>query len=79
MIGIGWEVPGDGLLVVDGASTIGLLTPTWIAVNGTKADPSGAVLLQLLGDGQNGKIEVNTGDIVTQSGMGNITFYKRIG
>ncbi len=77
-IGTGWTAPSDGLLVVDGASTIGLLTPVWVAVNGTKADPSGTVLLQLLGDGSNGEIEIKQNDVVTQSGMGNITFYKRV-
>lgn len=78
LIGLGWTAPGDGILVVDGASAIGLLTPVWIAVNGVKADPSGTVVLQLLGNGQSGQIEVREGDIVTQEGMGNITFYKRI-
>lgn len=79
LIGTGWTAPGDGLIVIDGASTIGLLTPTWIAVNGVKADPSGAVVLTLLGsDGSSGEIEISEGDVVTQSGMGNITFYKRI-
>ena len=77
-IGSGWPAPSDGILVVDGATTIGLLTPIWIAINGVKADPSGTVVLQILGDGDNAEIAVRTGDIVTQSGMGNITFYRRI-
>ncbi len=77
-IGSGWAAPSDGLLVIDGATSIGLLTPVWIAVNGVKADPSGAVVLQLLGDGENGEITISQGDVVTQEGMGNITFYKRI-
>ncbi len=78
-IGSGWSAPSDGLLVIDGATAIGLLTPVWIAVNGVKADPSGAVVLQLLGDGENGEISISAGDVITQEGMGNITFYKRIG
>lgn len=79
LIGSGWTAPGDGLIVVDGASTIGLLTPVWIAVNGVKADPSGTVVLTLLGaDGASGEIKIAAGDVITQSGMGNITFYKRI-
>lgn len=79
LIGSGWTAPGDGLIVIDGASTIGLLTPTWIAVNGVKADPSGTVVLTLLGsDGSSGEIKVAAGDVITQSGMGNITYYKRI-
>ncbi len=78
LIGFGWTAPSDGLLVIDGAAAIGLLTPIWIAVNGVKADPSGTVVLQLLGDGQNGEIRIEAGDVITQEGMGNITFYKRV-
>lgn len=75
-IGSGWTVPTDGILIIGAANTINLLTPTWIAVNGVRAAPSDSlVVLNLLSDGENGDIEINAGDVVTQSGMGNITFY----
>ncbi len=78
LIGSGWIAPNNGLIVVDNASIIGLLTPTWIAVNGVKADPSGTVILQLIGGTDSAQISINAGDIITQSGMGNITFYNEI-
>ncbi len=76
VIGNGYTVESDGLVVIDGASTIGLLTPTWIAVNGEKADPaSELIVLTIIGGGNTGQFTVKTGDIITESGMGTVTFY----
>lgn len=78
-IGSGWTAPSDGLIVVDNASGISILSPNWIAVNGVKAAPSGStVIIQVIGGSDGGNIPIKAGDIITQSGMGNITFYKRI-
>lgn len=79
-IGTGWTAPSDGLLVVDNASVIGLLNPEeWIAINGNKAQPSGSpAVLEVLNGTDSAQIAIVAGDVVTQSGMGNITFYTRI-
>lgn len=78
-IGSGWTAPSSGLIVVDGASLIGALTPTWIAVNGTKVDPSSSTaILSLIGGGSSGQFTVAEGDIITEDGMGNVTFYPEI-
>ncbi len=80
-IGTGWTSPSNGLVIVDGASTIGLLTPNWIAVNGTHVDPSNSAsaVLTLIGGGGSGQFTVAADDIITESGMGNVTFYPEIG
>ncbi len=75
-IGAGWTAPSDGLVVFDGASTIGLLTDNWIAVDGVKADPTSSdVQLIVLGNGTNGQVTIKAGQILTESGMGTVTFY----
>lgn len=78
-IGDGWTAPSNGLVVIDGASAIGLLTPTWIAVNGEKVDPSNPLaVLTLIGGGSSGQFTVNAGDVITESGMGNVTYYEEV-
>ncbi len=79
IIGSGWTAPSDGLIVIDGASSIGLLTPTWIAKNGEKLDPSNPLaVLTLIGGGSSGQFTVVAGDVITESGMGNVTFYPEM-
>ncbi len=79
LIGSGWTAPSDGMIIVDGASTIGLLTPTWIAVNGNKVAPSGSItVLTLIGSGSSGQFTIKQGDVLTESGMGNVTYYSEI-
>ncbi len=79
LIGNGWTAPADGKIVIDGASTIGLLTPTWIAVNDEKVDPSNPLaVLTLIGGGSSGEFTVNANDVITESGMGNVTYYQEI-
>ncbi len=74
-----WTVPNDGKIVVDGAASIGLLTPTWIAVNGNNVAPSGSpTVLTLIGSGSSGEFVVHTGDVITQSGTGNVTYYAEV-
>ncbi len=74
-----WTVPNDGKIVVDGAAAIGLLTPTWIAVNDEKVAPSGSTtVLTLIGSGSSGEFVVHTGDVITQSGTGNVTYYAEV-
>ncbi len=79
LINPNWTAPSNGIIVIDGASTIGLLTPTWIAVNGEHVDPSNPLaVLTLIGGGSSGQFTVNAGDVLTESGMGNVTFYPEI-
>ncbi len=78
LIGSGYTVQLEGLIVVDGAASIGLLTPTWIAKNGEKLDPLNPLaVLTIIGGGNSGQFAVSPGDVLTESGMGNITFYPR--
>ncbi len=78
-IGSGWTAPVDGLIVVDGASSIGLLTPEWIAVDGEKVAPSGSTtVLTLIGGGSSGKFTIEAGQVLTESGMGNVTYYREV-
>lgn len=79
LIGSGWEVQSNGKIVIDGASAIGLLTPTWIAKNGENLDPMNPLaVLTIIGGGNSGEFTVVTGDVITESGMGNITFYPEV-
>ncbi len=71
-----WTAPADGKVVIDGAAAVGLLTTTWIAVNGNKVAPdSSLAVLTLIGGGNSGEFIVKAGDVLTQSGMGNVTYY----
>lgn len=75
----GWECPSNGGLIFSDGGLITLLSAEYISVNGVKASPTGSiVVLSLIGNGDAGEIRVNQGDIITASGIGNISFYPEL-
>lgn len=79
LIGSGWTAPANGKIMVDGANSIGLLTPVYLEVSGVKAAPTDStVVLNVLGGGTTGEVLVKAGDVITEAGLGNVTFYREV-